>query len=322
MSSQIQVVQFFEDGRVVCGASELLTGPEAGVRAVWIDLEGQNTENRDLIGRMGFHPLAVEDTFTLHHQPRVEEYDDSLFIIVRGLNFNTKGDRLDTLKLAAFLRADCLVTYHREPLRSIEAVRHRLAETHYAPRGGLAHLLYLVYNELISYYHPVIDDIATDIEELEEEIFRDPKPVHLEQIWKLRSQLSTVRKVMLPHRQVFNHLATGSPEEISDSEALYYRDVFDQILHVIDVVDLQREQLSTLRDLYLSSISQRTNDIMRVLTVISAIILPMTLIAGIYGMNFQHMPELALRWAYPAALSLMLAVGAGMAIFSKRKGWW
>ncbi len=317
----IQTTVIFPDGSLECGGQELLDVPLPEGAVVWIDLQGQTSENQDLVAGMGFHPLAVEDTFTLQHQPRFEEYDGHLFVIVRGIDFNKKSDRLDTLKLAAFLTKDRLVTFHRAPLRSLNTVRDRFKEIGRAPRGGLPHLLYLIYDELISLYQPLVDEVGTEVEALEEEIFREPKQEHLVVIQRLKQRLSTIRRVMLPHRQVFNHLATGSAEEISDSEALYFRDVYDDIVRLTESLDVMRELLSSARDTYMSVVGQRTNEIMKVLTVISAVLLPLTVITGIYGMNFEHMPELATRGGYPAVLAAMATAAGGMLLWFRRKRW-
>lgn len=317
----IQILLFHPDGQIESGGPELIEAPPPEGALVWIDVQGQTRDNQALIEGMGFHPLAVEDTFTLEHQPKVEEYDDCLFIIVRGINFSEKSDRLETLKLAAFLSARRLVTFHRAPMRSVNAVRTRLLETGRSPRGGLDHLLYLIYDEMIGHYFPVVDEIGSQIETLEEEIFEEPREEHLEAILRLRRRLSTVRRVMLPHRQIFNHLSTGDVDFVSPQNALYFRDVYDEVFRLADAVDQQREQISSVRDTYLSVISQRTNEVMKVLTILSAVLLPLSLIAGIYGMNFAHMPELHSRWGYPAVLAFMALLAGGLVALFRRKGW-
>lgn len=316
----ITVLAIRPDGAVELGGREFLEGGAPGVK-YWIDIEGLNEDYRALVEAMGFHPLAIEDTFTLQHQPRCEEYEGHLFAIVRGIDFNRTSDRLETLKLATFLTSERLVTVHRAPMVSVGTVRDRLAAGGRAPRGGLVHVLYMLYDQLISLYAPLIEEIGEELELLEEEIFINPRQQQLERVLALKQRLATVRRVMMPHRQIFSHLATGSPEEISDQEALYFRDVYDQVIRIADSVDVLREQLSSVRDTYMSVIGQRTNDVMKVLTIISAVLLPISVIAGIYGMNFDHMPELHSPWAYPAALGAMATVASVMLLWFKRRGW-
>jgi magnesium transporter len=317
----IEVVHFLPDGRLRCGGRELLEAAAPEGTQAWIDVEGQSEENERLIAGMGFHPLAVEDTFTLHHQPKYEEYEDCLFLIVRGIDFNTADDRLDTLKLAAFLGTERLVTFHRAPLRSIATVRQRLRDGGRVPRGGLTHLLYLIYDELISLYLPVIEEMAAEIESIEDGVLAGPDPGDLEALQRLRRQLATFRKVMVPHRQVFNHLASGTAVHVSEDAARYFRDIHDEVFRLTETVDIQREQLAAARETYLTLIGQRTNEVMKVLTIISAVLLPLSVIAGIYGMNFEHMPELGRPWGYPVVLAAMAVVGLGMLGWFKRKGW-
>lgn len=206
-------------------------------------------------------------------------------------------------------------------MRSIKAVYARLHETGKGPRGGLDHLLYMLFDELISYYFPLVDQMGLEIETLEDEMFERPQQKHLQLILEQRRKLYALRRVMLPHRQVFNHLATGSADEIDEREAFYFRDVYDEVIRLTDAVDMLREQLSNLRDTYLSVLSQRTNDVMKVLTVISCALLPMGVIAGCYGMNFEHMPELAKPWGYPFAVGSMIAVAVVMVAWFKGKDW-
>lgn len=226
---------------------------------IWIDIEGQSEENRALVGGMGFHPLAVDDTFTLAHQPKLEEYEDFLFVIVRGIDADLSQSRLITLKLVAFLTAGRLVTFHRAPLHSVSAIYTKLSETGRAPRGGLVHLLYMIYEEMIGYYLPRIEENNDALENLEAQIFVRPREDHLASILRLRRQLSALRQVMVPHRQIFIHLSTGSSDLIDAQEALYFRDIYDEVIRLSEAIDLQREQLSSARDTYLSVISQRTN---------------------------------------------------------------
>ena len=289
---------------------------------MWADLEGFEPEYQQLLLDLGYHPLAVEDTFTLQHQPKMQEFDDCLFTIVRGLDFNKSGHRLDTLKLAAFLGRDRLVTCHRAPMRSVRKVQERLREAAAIPPGGPARLLYGLCDEVIDYYFPVLDEIAQEIEELEEAIFAKVERGQLETILELRRSLSTLRRVMLPHRQVFSHLGTPNARFIDEQQALYFRDVHDNVMRLGDAIDQQRDQLGSVKDTYLSALGQKTNEIMKVLTLFSAILLPLTFLAGLYGMNFEHMPELAQPWAYPALLAVMATTAGAMVLWFRRRGWW
>ena len=320
----VQVLVFAPDGGVRAGGAELLAEAGAladGAGCAWVDLEGHGADVERQLLEMGFHPLAVEDTLTLEHQPKIEEYPGCLFAIVRGLDFNRAGTRLNTLKLAAFLDRRRLVTYHRAPMRSVAGVRQRIADSRRAPQGGPVHLFYSICDQVVDYYFPVLDKVAEEVEKVEEEIFQAPTRAHLQRLLELRRRLATLRRVMLPHRQVFNHLANAKNPYVDDSAALFFRDIYDNVLRLGDAIDQQRDLLASTKETYLSVLGQRTNEVMKVLTLFSAILLPLSVIAGIYGMNFEHMPELHSRYGYFAALGLMAAVATGLVWWFRRRGW-
>ena len=320
----IRVVISAPDGGLTCGGRELLDSPVPAGGSVWVDLLGFDSAHEQLLAGWGFHPLAIEDTFTLHHQPKVEEYSGHLFVIVRGLDFNPKqgkDETLGTLKLAAFLTPQRLVTIHRAPLKSVETVRRRIEETGRALPGGAAQVLWSICDEMMDLYFPIVDEIGAEIEELEAGVVKAPEQRHLERVLTLRRKLSTLRRSMLPHRQVFNHLANSRSGYFDDTAALNFRDTLDNVLRLADAIDQQRDLLVNVKDTYLSVMSQRTNEIMRVLTVFSAIVLPLSLIAGVYGMNFDNMPELHSPWGYFGVLGAMAALGTGMILWFRRRGW-
>jgi len=319
----IRVMLFGDDGSVRCGAAELL--PEALDPAVagWVDIDADYEFAERLLRDQGFHPLAIEDTFTLQHQPRVEEYSDHLFVIVRGIDFNTDAaiEDLQTLKLAAFLRSNLLITVHRKPLRSVKAVRGRIEENGKALPGGVVQLLWSICDELIDLYFPIIDEIGARIEGLEQAVLNDAQHEQLQTILDLRRKLGMLRRTMLPHRAVFGHLANSRDALFDATASLNFRDTLENVLRLTDAVDQQRDQLSNVKDTYLSVVSQRTNEIMKVLTLFSAIMLPLTFIAGVYGMNFEYIPELASHYGYFAVLGAMGIIAAGMVVWFRRRKW-
>jgi magnesium transporter len=234
---------------------------------------------------------------------------------------DSAADEVVTLKMAAFLSSRRLITLHRAPLRSVQVVFQRLAESRRAYPGGATQVLWTVCDEMMDHYFPVIDAIGEEIEELEEQVIAHPDERHLERLLTLRRKLSILRRTMLPHRQVFSHLAGSRFDAIDETASLNFRDTQDNVLRLADAIEQQRDLLSNVKDTYLSVVAQRTNEIMRVLTVFSAIVLPLSLIAGIYGMNFQHMPELEQVWAYPAVLVFMAVLAGGMLVWFRRKRW-
>ncbi len=321
----IRVTVFEADGSVRCGGEELIGHQPADAAAVWIDLEGPDPRFEKWLRDWGYHPLAIEDTFTQEHHPKVEEYGDTLFTIVRGIDFNVSEEPVDgelrTLKLASFLSKNRLITLHRAPMRSLREVYRRIEETNRSLPGGVAQVLWTIFDEMMDLYFPVVDAISEKIEVLEEEIIEDASKDQLEEVLALRRKLSILRRTMLPHRQVFSHLAGARFEAIDETAALNFRDTQDNVLRLADAIEQQRDMLTNLKDTYLSVVSQKTNDIMRVLTVFSAVILPLTFIAGVYGMNFENMPELHTKIGYFVVLGVMVTVAAGMLAWFRRKNW-
>jgi magnesium transporter len=319
----IRIMIFEADGAVTCGGAELLPRALDPAVAGWVDIDAEHDLAEQLLREQNFHPLAIEDTFTLFHQPRVEEYSDHVFVIVRGIDFNTEAaiEDLQTLKLAAFLRRNLLITVHRKPLRSVKAVRERIEETGRALPGGVVQLLWSICDELIDLYFPIIDELGARIEALEQEVLNDARHEQLQTILDLRRKLGVLRRTMLPHRSVFGHLSNSRDDLFDATASLNFRDTLENVLRLTDAVDQQRDQLSNVKDTYLSVVSQRTNEIMKVLTLFSAIMLPLTFIAGIYGMNFENMPELHSRYGYFAVLCTMIVVAIGMVSWFRRRRW-
>lgn len=317
-----RVARFDPDGSVHTGDLHLLDAPRPEGSSLWVDIESFERQTQDLLEGRGYHPLAIEDTVTFAHQPKVESYPSYLFLIVRGVDFNEISSRLETLKLACFLESDVLVTVHRAPLQSVQAVWDGLRDGSSVSRRGADHLLYRLMDELMDRYGPIVDQVAEEIEQLEEEIFESQSPEQLERVLALRRRLATLRRVMLPHRQIFNHLATPeSTDWIDPEERLYFRDVFDNVLRLADAIDQQRDQLASAKDTYLSMVGQRTNDVMKVLTLFSAILLPMSVLTGLYGMNFEVMPGTGAADGFWVVLGAMAVVGCLLVAVFWRRGW-
>ena len=321
----IRVTLFTADGGAQCGGEELLTSEPPPGGSIWIDFQGPDERLEGWLRDWGYHPLAIEDVFTLAHQPKVEDYAGTIFIIVRGLDFNAmkgpEATEVHTLKLAAFLERDRLVTLHRAPMRSVQIVLDRLSETKLAFPGRVAQVLWSICDEMMDLYQPVIEELGDEIEEIEQGVVTDPSREQLEAVLAMRRKLAALRRTMLPHRQVFGHLANSRTGPIDDTAGLNFRDTQDNVLRLADAIEQERDLLNNIKDTYLSVVAQKTNDIMRVLTVFSAIVLPLSLLAGIYGMNFEHMPELDQRWGYPALLGGMVAIAAGMLVWFRKKRW-
>ncbi|MBW3661172.1 MAG: magnesium/cobalt transporter CorA [Gemmatimonadetes bacterium] len=299
--------------------------PPAEGDSVWIDLEGPDTEELALLeDPFRFHPLAIEDCLTPEHQPKIEDFDAYLFLIFRGIDFGANGaQEFQTLKLAAFLGPSWVVTYHRAPMRSVRTVREKY--THGDTAGlaarGMDHLLYEILDHMIEYYFPVIEAIEEEIDAIEEELFRDPGDDVLDRILTAKRKTVEIKRAIAPHRDVFGRISRNEFPEVDAQTAVFYRDLYDSTFRLTEIADSYRDLLNGLFDGYLSVTSQRLNEVMKILTIFATIMLPLTFIAGVYGMNFEYMPELGWRYGYFVVWGVMLTVAIGMLWFFRRRGW-
>ncbi|MDX1622522.1 MAG: magnesium/cobalt transporter CorA [Gemmatimonadota bacterium] len=295
--------------------------PDDGSR-LWLDLQAPTDEEFAILEEpFGFHPLAIEDCLTPEHQPKVEDFGPYLFLIFRGIDFAAPEDELRTLKLAAFLGPGFLVTYHRAPLRSVGAIRDKYAAGGRARFRGLDYLLYEILDRMVEFYFPALETVDGEIEKIEEELFADPSDETLDRILAAKRRSLEIKRTLDPHREVFSRLGRGEYEEIDPATVTFYRDLYDSSYRLVEVADGYRDLLTGALDAYLSVVSQRLNEVMKVLTIFATIMLPLTFIAGVYGMNFEYMPELGWRYGYFAVWGVMLAVAGSLLWFFRRRGW-
>jgi magnesium transporter len=290
---------------------------------VWIDLEAPTaSELRLLEDPFAFHPLAIEDCLTPEHQPKVEDFGPYLFLIFRGIDFNPPIERFQTIKLAAFLGPNYLVTYHRGTMRSVDTVRTKHAHDTAAQLfRGVDYLLYEILDNLIEFYFPVLERLEEEIEAVEERIFTQDDENTLDAILRLKRRVLEIKRALAPHRELFGRIARNEFEEITPQTVVFYRDLYDSTYRLSEMADSYRDLLSGTLDAHISMISHRLNEVMKVLTIFATLMLPLTFIAGVYGMNFEFMPELHWRYGYMLAWGIMLAVAAGLLMYFRRRGW-
>jgi magnesium transporter len=320
----VRVFRFSADGSVRSFDELAAAGwtPD-GEDAVWIDLEAPTEgELKILTDPFHFHPLAIEDCLTPEHQPKVEDFGGTLFLIFRGIDSNPPAAGFHTLKLAAFLGSNYLVTYHRRPMRSVSLVCERYAQE--SGRGLFRradHLLYEILDHLIEHYFPVLESLEEEIDAIEDELLGDCGPETLDRVLATKRRVQEIKRTLAPHREVFTRIGRDSFPMIAQESAVFYRDLYDSTVRLAETADSYRDLLTNLFDAYLSVVSQRINEVMKVLTVIATILLPLTFIVGVYGMNFDHMPELHWRYGYFMVWAVMLAVAAGLLWGFRRRGW-
>jgi magnesium transporter len=323
-----------------------------GEDAVWIDLDDPTPEEEERVFRqfLPVHPLTVEDVTKPRrdpaegaHLPKVEEFKDYLFVIVNPLppGFHPPADadkdpppaeaapvrdlraRRARPQLSAVMTERVLVTHHYHPLASVDAVRAYASRHEECARRGPDYLFHLILDRMVDEYAPVVEGIADRLDRLEGRMFRKPSREVLEQLLRLKRQVSYLRKTLLLEREVLARLIRGEFELVDPREIAYYRNVYDHLVRYTELIEAAREMVSDLMQSHLAAVSNRLNEIMKVLTMISTVVLPMTLIAGIYGMNFEEnvWPDFKSSWGFPFAVAAMALTGVAAFVWFRRRGW-
>jgi magnesium transporter len=293
-------------------------------RVSWINIGGLGeVETLRKVGEhFQIHPLALEDVFNTGQRPHIDEYEDQLFIVLQMAYEETEGE-LVFEQVSLLLGKHYVITIQEDAATDVfEPVRKRLREG--LGNARFLHSDYLAYTLIdaaIDQYFPLSEALGDSIESMEEEVLTAPSRDKLEKIHEFRQALAQLRRAVWPAREVLTRLLRDESGLIAEKTKPYLRDCLDHVLAIADLLETYRDITTSFMDLYVSSLSMRTNDIMRVLTIISSIFIPLTFIAGLYGMNFAKMPELHWRFGYPGVLIIMLAVASGMILFFKRKNW-
>lgn len=319
-------VYLFEDGKGLSKdlrLEEVIEYRDREGFSIWVDLdEAQDQEIWQLGELFGFHPLAIEDCINVRQRPKVEIFDDHLFIVMRDPDLELIRQGEPALELDIFLGRNFLVTIHKQPMGCVNTAAGRLETGPERLLGqGPDVLAHLIIDLLVDDHVEVLDRLDEEIAELEDRAIEEPDQEVLNQIAELRKVLLYLQRLMAPQREAIRSLLAGDLPFISLERRAYFRDIHDHLVWINDLVVNYREIIAGARDMYLSSLSNRMNAIMKILTIIATIFIPLTFIAGVYGMNFQHMPELSWRWGYYGVLGVMGTVTVGMVIYFRRKGW-
>jgi magnesium transporter len=258
---------------------------------------------------------------TLVHSPKIDDFGEYLFAIVHGINYAAESNIVETTELALFISAHFLVTNHNMPLHSIESIKRLVIEDGRPMKRGADFLAYTLIDALVDNVMPTIDEMALRAEEIEEEVIQNPHQSTLEAILQFKRSVSRLHRVMAPQREVLNRLSRGEFRVVREQAQIFYRDIYDHVVRIEDLNQSLRDRADNAMSMYLSSLANRQNETMRVLSVVATIFLPLTLLAGIYGMNFDNMPELRVSWAYFAVLGFMAAVVLTVVYFFWAKRW-
>jgi magnesium transporter len=290
---------------------------------LWVDVNG--IHDADIIGRIGtvfgLHPLLLEDVLNANQRPKLEEHGEHLFLVLRMLLAGA-DHTVEMEQVSVVLGARYVLTFQERSRDTFDPVRRRLAEPASRLRQqGADFLAYALVDTIVDNYFAVLEGIGDRIEELEDIVVAAPDREALTAIYEVKRTLAELRRAIWPLRDALGTLARGDSPRVTAPTLPYLRDVADHAIRTLDTIETYRDTAATLIDMYMSSVSNRLNDVMRVLTVIATVFIPLTFIVGIYGMNFAYMPELAWRWGYPGVWAVMVGTVLGLLVFFRRRGW-
>lgn len=288
---------------------------------VWVDVSDPTSQDFDSLAKQfGFHPLSIEDCRHQHQRPKVEEFPGYYFIVLYEVDLSEAG-RLHLGELSIFLGQNYLVTVHSQPIRAIQTAERLWRSWSDLAERGTGLLAYLLIDAIVDEYLPLLDTLSDQMDSLEDQIFADFQAEAVEDIFRVKKELLILRRAVTPLRDVFNTLLRREQPLFSRETHTYFQDVFDHLIRVADTIDTLRDMIGSMMDAYLSLSGNRMNMIMKRLTSISTILMSVTLVAGIYGMNFDYMPELKWRYGYVGALLSMVAVGLAIYSYFRKIKW-
>jgi magnesium transporter len=290
----------------------------------WINVEGiSHADTIEKIGKhFNLHPLLLEDIMNSDQRPKMEDYDDYLFVVLKKIYFDEDDVAIHAEQISMVLGPCFVITFHENNGSIFDPVRLMLKNDKGRIRKlGADYLVYSLIDVVVDNYFAILETLGERMEDLEARIIANPGAGTLKAMQALKRNMIFLRKAVWPLREVVSSMERDQSPLIHNDTHVYLRDVYDHSIHIMDTIETFRDTLAAMLDIYLSSISNRMNEIMKVLTIIATIFIPLTFIVGLYGMNFEYMPELKLWWGYPAILLVMLAVSVFMIFYFKRKKW-
>ena len=290
----------------------------------WINIDGiHDVSIVEQIGeQFGIHPLLLEDVMNTEQRPKLEDFERHLFVVLKMLTYNEEKGSVDSEQISIVVGPNFVISFQEREGDVFTPVRERIRNAKGRIRShGADYLAYSLLDAIIDNYFVILETFGEKIEQLEEEILEDSTGKTSARIHSLKRELIFLRRSVWPLREVINGLGRGESKLIKKSTLVFLRDLYDHTINIIDTTEAFRDTISGMLDTYLTQVSNKMNETMKVLTVIATIFIPVTFIAGIYGMNFEFMPELGWKWAYPTWWGFIVLVGIGMIIFFKRKRW-
>ena len=290
----------------------------------WINIEGiHKIEIIEKIGKhFNLHPLLLEDILNTDQRPKIEDFDDYIFVVLKMLYYEEKEKEIISEQVSLIIGSNFVISFQEKEGDVFNPIRDRIRNAKGRIRKmGADYLAYALIDAIVDNYFIILEKIGEKIEGMEDELVANPAPETLQTIHNLKRDTIFLRKSVWPLREGINILERSESPLIQESTGIFLRDVYDHTIQVIDTIETFRDMVSGMLDIYLSSISNRMNEVMKVLTIIATIFIPLTFIAGVYGMNFKYMPELEWRWAYFGVLAIMVVVGILMISYFRRRKW-
>jgi magnesium transporter len=290
---------------------------------LWIDFLGTFDKEmlNDLAKILSIHPLVLTDILNVKHRPKIETYTDYVFIIAKSF-YTTELNQIASEQVSIILKNNLLLTFHNHQNLNFSNVKQRLEDKSNRLRmNSVDFLLYSLMDNFVDSYFLYFDKISKSVEYIEEQAIKDVFKVDLKDIYRRRKELIFIKKYIWPTREVINYIIKNEPKYFQQQTVIYFKDISDHLFELVDLLEQHNESIANLLSIYMTTITTRTNEIMKTLTIFTTIFIPLTFLTGIYGMNFQYMPELSVKWAYPLLLLLMAGIATLLIIYFKRKKW-
>lgn len=303
--------------------AEIKQAFESQAGLLWVDISNvSESDNPFLEQTFHFHPLTIEDSLSNRiHTPKVDEFEDYLFIIVHGINYSSEADVVSTSEMAIFLGNHFVVSVHNTPLFSVDAVKQKATMNGSPIKRGADFLTHALIDTLVDNVLPTIDAMNELVDTIEEEALYTPRKSTLEAIMRLKRSSQRIHRVMAPQREITNRLSRGEYPFIKRDALIFFRDIYDHLIRIEELNQAIKDRGDNALSTYLSTIANNQNETMRVLSIVATIFMPLTLLAGIYGMNFEYIPELQWRWGYFTVLGVMAIAIIGLVYWFWARKW-
>ena len=321
---QVEVTKYARDHFRVVDNAQIGDCTVSADGVTWINVFG--IHDVDFIGllaeQFNIHPLTLEDIVNTSQRPKSEEFDNYMFVVLKMLAFKEATKEIEIETVSLVLGDGFVISFQERDGDSFDTVRDRIRQGKGRIRGmGADYLAYALMDAVVDGYFVALEQIGDHIETIEMEIVEEPETVHMKEIHRLKREILFLRRSVWPLREEISSILKTDSRLVNDSTRFYLRDVYDHTIRVIDMVETYRDILSSMHDIYLSSVSNRMNEVMKVLTIIATIFIPLTFVVGVYGMNFDRMPELHWRWGYTFVWGLMGFMSIAMVAFFRKKKW-